>query len=215
MPLSAGQIYFHMLRCRPDDEEAINAWRSQIQTPHAADKVKQLFGRARLSAAFREVAKIPAFGAFMQAGNTDALLGMKCDEEVVHYLARIPATWSFLVGGEAMLHKIDRSTIEALQLRCPANCTRDREVLEPLVNQGTIFAAFDERKRREIWQSLLVFHRRVPSLYAFFEDVKYLRDVARCVTWLVRPSRRQTVRQGCRTAFARPAAGFDRAYQEL
>lgn len=204
-----------MLRCAPEDSEAIDAWRAQLQSDHESQKVPELFNRTRLSAAFREVAKIPALGAFMLAGNIDALLGAKCDEEIIHYLTSIPAAWSFFTGGEAMLHRIDRSTIEELQLRCPANCARDQATLKPKVDEGTIFAAFDVRERQEIWQNLLVYHRRIPSLWTFFEDLKYLRDLARSMKQLVKPSRRQTIRQAFRAACDLSPDRFDRAYRRL
>ena len=204
-----------MLRCPSHDSTAIDAWRAQIQTPHAAEKVQQLFLRTPLSTAFREVAQIPAMGAWMQAGNIDALLGVKCDEEIIEYLATIPAAWSYFVGGAAMLHKIDRHTIEMVQLRCPANCAQDRTTLDSMMADGTIFSAFEATTRQEIWQRLLLFTRRVPSLYAFFEDLKYLRDLAGEVVRFVKPLRKQTIRQACRAAFALPLARFDRAYRQL
>ncbi|KAK5069383.1 hypothetical protein LTR51_008633 [Lithohypha guttulata] len=167
----------------------------------------------------------------MLAGNIRALMGIKCDEEIVHYLSHIYQTFSFLLDGDVLaMAKVDRHTIEQLQSRNPANCRQDRTLLEPMVEAGSIFRAFDLAARRAIWDKLLVHRGLVLSLQTFFEDLKYLKVLAHCVLKLVQPVRLQTVRQAFKEAYVGNSSpiraydcipartepdGFDLAYRQV
>jgi len=220
VPLSAGEIYFHMLQCDPEDDEAIDYWQAQIQTSNSSKEVRQLFARNDLNAAFRQLSRSPAHGRFMLAGNIRALLGVKSDEEIRHYLSHIDSAWSYFFDGDTVaMSKLDPSSIEKLQLRSPSNCLKDRQALQPLIEDGSILAGFTLLERRENWNRILSYRRLIPSLYTFFEDLKYHRILVRCLTQLVKPSRRQTVRQAFRAAFDIPwrpnAETFDLAYRRV
>lgn len=217
--LSAGEVYFHILRCDPEDTERIDGWLARLQTSNSVKEVQSLYARQKFNAAFARLAKIPAFGPSMLVGNIRVLMGLKCDEEIVHYLNYVYSTWSFFLGAdETAMARVDRSTVEQLQSRSPANCREDRGLLEPLIEQGVILRTFDRESRQTIWDRLLTHRRLIPSLQTFFEDLKYLRDLDRCIRRLIRPARLQTVRQALRYAFARDPAGvhgFDQAYRRL
>lgn len=223
-PLSAGEIYFHILRCDPDDVEEINRWLALIQTDNGRYEVQHPLKQTKLNNAFRLLASIPALAPSMQTGNIRALKGVKCDEEVLRSLSHIHRTWTFLLNDDrSALAMVDHHTVECLQSRCPANCRQDRDLLEPMFDKGSIFQAFDPASRREIWQRLLRLRRLVPSLNTFFHDLKYLKDVAHCVTLLIQPAQRQTVREACRQSFdasehpsrTRNTLAFDQAYREF
>ncbi|KAK5094390.1 hypothetical protein LTS08_008609 [Lithohypha guttulata] len=224
MPLTAGEIYFHILRCDPDDVEEINRWLALIQTENGRKEVQLLLARKKLNESFRPLAGMPALGASMQVGNIRALMGIKCDEEILHSLSHIYRTWMFLLDdNQAALAMVDHRTVERLQSRCPANCRQDRDWLQPMFEDGSVFRAFDPASRREIWQRLLTLRRLVPSLETFFHDLKYLKDIASCVTMLIQPTQRQTIREACRQSFLTSEhtsqtpgpVDFDHAYREF
>lgn len=113
--------------------------------------------------------------------------------------------------------RVDRHTVEQIQSHGPANCQQDRDFLQPIIETGLIFRQFDLAGRDAICQGLLTHRRLLPSLHTFFKDLKYLEDLACCVSRLVQPFRRQTIRQAFREAFAgNPTSrNFDLAYRRV
>ncbi|KAL5344424.1 hypothetical protein ACLOAV_010684 [Pseudogymnoascus australis] len=59
--------------------------------------------------------------------------------------------------------------------------------------RGQIFAEFSQPEREVIWGDLRSVDCLIPSLFTFFEDLKYLIACAGCLKRLVRPSRQDTV----------------------
>lgn len=61
---------------------------------------------------------------------------------------------------------------------------------------GEIFGAFSNQERNHIWQNLCsnTTDRLVPSLFMFFENLKYIKGPADCMKCLVGAKRRTTIR---------------------
>lgn len=85
------------------------------------------------------------------------------------------------------MKKIDRDTIDALQLLAPGKSRTDGKTACGLVLSGQAFAEFSDEERRIIWDRMKDFDGLVPSLYTFFEDFKYLESCAHCVKRLFGP----------------------------
>jgi hypothetical protein len=69
------------------------------------------------------------------------------------------------------------------------------------VLRGQIFSAFSQQEREAIWDELRSIDGLIPSLYTFFEDLKYLSACADCLKRLVKLSRRDTVYTALRQKF--------------
>jgi hypothetical protein len=78
------------------------------------------------------------------------------------------------------MQKVDRATVKALELMAPGACKADFQALYSKVRNGQILSAFSERDREDIWSRVLsaTVNRLVPSLFSFFEDLNYLKNVA-------------------------------------
>ena len=145
---------------------------------------------------FRRLARFPAFGRELLPGNIGSLLRVKCPEEIGHYLSYIWDSWSYLFDGvEAPELRLDPRTIEIVRLRNVMFCKTDHDFLEPLVRRGAVFESFRSSERQIIWRNMKRFRARIPSLGVFFEDFKYLEDLAACVKPLFNCPRGQTLRE--------------------
>jgi len=110
---------------------------------------------------------------------------------------------------------VDEITVKALELRAPRFCTRDAGDLRAQLLGGTIFSAFSERDRAGIWARLQAVDGLIPSLYALFENVNYLKALAACMTRLVRPSPGDTVSTALFKAFSDINQRADRAVIQI
>ena len=201
-PPIVGDVFFHILKCDPTDTATINFWWSQVHSKDEIRELQRLLKRPSLAEAFRKVAQIPAFGRELLPGNVGSLLRLKCDEEIVHYLLHTCNAWAQLLENvPAAQQRVDPTTVATVRSRNIRYCRTDHDFLEPLVRRGTIFGNFQASERQVVWRNMKKFPGRVPSLAVFFEDFKYLEDVAACVKTLFDFPRGQTVFQVLNQSF--------------
>jgi hypothetical protein len=105
----------------------------------------------------------------------------------VHYLKHILIVWSsILPKDQGLLRLADETTVEALQLRVPGLCSEDSEFLEGLMNDGVLFPSVkSQQERQTIWRRLLQVRTLIPSLYTFFEDIKYIKPQVKIIKQLL------------------------------
>ncbi len=116
------------------------------------------------------------------------------EQEVLHYLEHIKEVWHKLLRGDkTALQKVDQVTVKALELKAPRYSKRDAQVVQGQLLSGQIFSAFSQQEREAIWSELRSIDCLIPSLFTFFEDLKYLSACADCLKQLVKLSRRDTV----------------------
>ena len=77
-----------------------------------------------------------------------------------------------------MLAKVDPKTVRAFQLRCPRLSVQDTHDLRVKLDAGEILGNFNTFERTLIWNNLVQLDCIIPSLYTFFEDMKYLQSCA-------------------------------------
>ncbi|KAK5065433.1 hypothetical protein LTR84_001271 [Exophiala bonariae] len=129
--------------------------------------------------------------------------GSRRDQEVLHYLEHVREVWHRLLRGDkAALQKVDQDTVKALELRAPRYSRRESLLLYGQMLSGQIFGAFSREEREEIWLDLRSIDGLIPSLFTFFEDLKYLSAPANCLKQLVHVSRRDTLRTAFQRKFA-------------
>ncbi|OBT56666.1 hypothetical protein VE04_03822 [Pseudogymnoascus sp. 24MN13] len=148
----------------------------------------------KLAVAFDDLLDIPGLWGGMKISMLGTVMSLNCDEEVIHYLQHIKEFWHRLLRGNyTALRKVDEATVKALELKSPRYSRRDARVLQGLVMRGEIFAEFSQPEREVIWGDLRSVDGLIPSLFTFFEDLKYLIACAGCLKRLVRLSRQDTV----------------------
>jgi len=74
-----------------------------------------------------------------------------------------------------MMQKVDQATVKALELTAPGACTTDAQTLSGKLQSYQIFGAFRGQDREDIWNKLCSINCLIPSLFTFFEDLKYLQ----------------------------------------
>jgi hypothetical protein len=83
--------------------------------------------------------------------------------------------------------------VKVVELRAPGVSTLDATFLHGQVLGGTIFKDFSPQEREVIWNNIRAFKGIIPSLFTFFEDVKFLEACVDGVKRLVTVSPDQTV----------------------
>ena len=130
------------------------------------------------------------------------MLAHVANQEILHHLEHIKEVWhQILHRDNAALQKVDQVTVRALELRAPRYSRRDALLLEGQLLSGQIFSAFSRVEREEIWRDLSSIDGLIPSLFTFFEDLKYLSACADCLKRLVKLSRRDTIYTALRRKF--------------
>ncbi|KAM3471501.1 hypothetical protein MY8738_009293 [Beauveria namnaoensis] len=126
-------------------------------------------------------------------------------QELLAYLRFIKDFWyNVFDRDEAAMEKLDEDTIDKIQLTAPGACERQARHLYEKVNSGQIFSAFSDTERNRIWLRLCSATKDclVPSLLAFFENLKYLQPAADCMRRLVHLERKQSIRCAFEIAFS-------------
>jgi len=91
------------------------------------------------------------------------------------------------------MQKVNQVTVKALELKASRLSTLDAKVLRGQVLEGEIFGAFSEQERVAIRGRLQAVDDLIPSLFTFFENVKYLEACVNCVKRLISLSSRNIV----------------------
>jgi len=146
----------------------------------------------------------------MRISTIHKVVGMKCDEvdllltlyinfadtqqEVLHYLDHIKNVWSKILGEDKQaMQKVDQATVKALESKAPRFSRLDAQAVQGPLLSGRIFSAFSQQDREAVWCRLCSIDGLIPSLFTFFEDIKYLQATADCVKQLIKLSPRDTV----------------------
>ena len=74
------------------------------------------------------------------------------------------------------MQNTDKDTVEALQLKAPGLSTEDLASIEISFRERKLFSSIlNPESREQIWENLRKEKRLIPSLWSFFEDIKYLK----------------------------------------
>jgi hypothetical protein len=82
----------------------------------------------------------------------------------------------------------DNRTVQEIQLRAPGSSSDDVKALRPLLVKGILWGTVDLEEREAIWKRLLSLEGiLIPSLYTFFEDLKFLKAPEKIMKSLIEP----------------------------
>ncbi|KAF1970799.1 hypothetical protein BU23DRAFT_537524 [Bimuria novae-zelandiae CBS 107.79] len=162
-------------------------WLGRLQAAGKRKKqnLVRLLKHSEFRSAFDCQLQMPGLAGGMNLGTIHVMFAMRCDEVTVPALGD---TWSAILGhGADAMKRLDRRTVEAMELSAPASDERDATRLYGELRDGKIFGAFNHREREAIWQNVLAVSadRLIPSLRSFFEDLKYLHGPAECIKRLL------------------------------
>jgi hypothetical protein len=92
--------------------------------------------------------------------------------------------WSLILDGLAP-YQLDSGSVQTLQLHAPACSSYDRSFIITQFDEVKVFRAATYQDREIILGRLLLVSGRVPSLFTFLEDTKYLEPCAKAMRILV------------------------------
>ncbi|TQV90526.1 hypothetical protein IF1G_10849 [Cordyceps javanica] len=150
--------------------------RASSKSENKKDRLDQLWKHSKFAAAFDAFQHLPAL-----------YCGLRLSE-LLSFLRHIKDFWYQIFDeDESAMKRLDEDTVLALQLKAPGACEKEARTLYAQVHSGCIFGAFNETTRNRIWLRLCsaTADCLVPSLYAFFENLKYLQAAADCMRRLV------------------------------
>ncbi|KAF2181292.1 hypothetical protein K469DRAFT_590091, partial [Zopfia rhizophila CBS 207.26] len=187
---SDSHIYTMICICRREGGvrgfAAEERWWSLL-SPNKKKDLERFLKYQKLAAQFNDIHIIPGFWFGNWIGNLHEILAMRCDERVLHYFNHIYSTWLRILGGNVELMRlIDKATVDALELRAPSASRDDLIFLQRHFDDGVLFASItNANQRMQIWRNLTSIYGLIPTLRSFFEDVKFIRPIAKAMKRLL------------------------------
>ncbi|KAF1739603.1 hypothetical protein CRV24_001539 [Beauveria bassiana] len=172
---------------------------------HRKNQLKRLFEHDEFAPAFDAFRHLPALYCGLRLSVINKMIAMRCHDELLSYLRFIKDFWYGVFDkDEAAMEKLDEDTVREIQFTAPGACERQARHLYAKVNSGQIFSAFSDTERNRIWLRLCSATEvcLVPSLLAFFENLKYLQPAAVCMRRLVHLEKGESIRCALEKAFS-------------
>ncbi|KAM0714194.1 hypothetical protein Q7P37_009981 [Cladosporium fusiforme] len=192
-----GEIFYKIRQYHLANDEANELkWWARLTETKRKD-LKQLLRDARYTKAFDGMLPWPGLWTPVKLGSLHRLLCMKCDEELLAYLTYISEIWRRITANVDTSDIVDAGSVEKLQSLAPQHSTADAESISDLVAANKIFTRVtDAGQRGTILANLRSIQDMIPSLFTFFEDLKYLEPCAKVLKALLPPRGRQSVSRG-------------------
>ncbi|KAI1382530.1 uncharacterized protein F4822DRAFT_441841 [Hypoxylon trugodes] len=182
-----------------------NRWTARLasRSTYLADRLNQLIKHPDFGPAFDAFQHLPALYSGLRLSVINKVIYMNCHEEHLSFLGHVRSFFENLFDRNIdTMKKLDIPTLEAIQLKAPGACRADTDELKHRIRRGELFGAFTEEERSAIWTRLcaLTTDCVVPSLYAFFEDRKWLEGPAICFKQLLNVKKGNTIRSALERA---------------
>ncbi|KAF1353041.1 hypothetical protein EJ07DRAFT_134654 [Lizonia empirigonia] len=209
---SDGEIFRKIrLYHRQNDAEAENHWWAFLDKSKLRD-LRQLLKKQDIAAAFDQLIDLPGLWTKVQLGALQRLLALKCDEEIIAYLHHIKRAWSGILrtGSEVLPPSIvDATTVTKLESLAPNYSDIDRELVSVLMRNGDLFPSqHDENVRQDLLKNICNFSGIIPSLWTFFETLKYLEPICEILRKLLGGKVRQSIRASLKGHYFAPEKIF-------
>ncbi|KAH9873409.1 hypothetical protein IAQ61_004032, partial [Plenodomus lingam] len=196
--------YYH----REKDAEAENRWWARLDKSKPKD-LRQLLKRHKLASAFDALIDFPGLWAKIQLGALHRLLTLKCDEEMIRYLNHVALTWTTILKYESTTMSpsiVDAVTVSHLELLAPNHSKIDRDLLLDLMDRQILFpSVIDNQQRRALASNLCATIGLIPSLWTFFEVLKYLEPMCEILKDLIGGKQKRTIHSSLMANYYPPA----------
>ncbi|CBX95206.1 hypothetical protein LEMA_P023580.1 [Plenodomus lingam JN3] len=196
--------YYH----REKDAEAENRWWARLDKSKPKD-LRQLLKRHKLASAFDALIDFPGLWAKIQLGALHRLLTLKCDEEMIRYLNHVALTWTTILKYESTTMSpsiVDAVTVNHLELLAPNHSKIDRDLLLDLMDRQILFpSVIDNQQRRALASNLCATIGLIPSLWTFFEVLKYLEPMCEILKDLIGGKQKRTIHSSLMANYYPPA----------
>ncbi|KAI6081771.1 hypothetical protein F4821DRAFT_264558 [Hypoxylon rubiginosum] len=182
-------------------------WRARLAS-ESRDKearLRQLDGHHELQSAFDAFRPLRALYLGLRLSMINKILSMRCPEEVLSSLKHVKDVFYLLFDGdEEAMGRLAPTDVQALQQKAPGVCKADADELYGRIRSGEILGGFRQQERVLLWERLCRATEDyvVPSLYGFFENLKYLEDAAACMRKPVDLEGQESVRSAYERCFS-------------
>ncbi|ERF68657.1 hypothetical protein EPUS_05718 [Endocarpon pusillum Z07020] len=179
-------------------------WQARLSASKRKD-VRQLHERyPHLTEAFDSLLPVIGLWAAVEIGTFHRILTLRCPEvmcnmlpsnhchahihqEMVHYLHHVGRIWRQILSNEHLAF-VDPATVAFLETLAPKFSTQDSAAVRRAMHDRVIFPQISrEITRGQILNRILETPERIPSLFTFFEDTKYLEPCAKALKFLLPP----------------------------
>jgi hypothetical protein len=125
------------------------------------------------------------------------------------YLDHVAKAWKRILSyGDTMLpfSAIDAVTVQSLELLSPKYSTIDKSLVIDLMERGKIFPSqHDSEIRKTLLENICEFPGVIPSLWTFFETLKYLEPLCEALRHLLGRQMKRTIRSSLAGLFFAPS----------
>ena len=125
------------------------------------------------------------------------------------YLEHIAKAWKRILRcGDTMLPSsaVDADTVQSLELLAPKHSDIDKSLVIVLMERGKIFPSQNDRGiRTTLLENLCDFPGVIPSLWTFFETLKYLEPLCEALRQLLGEQMKRTIRSSFMGLFFAPS----------
>ncbi|KAK4552385.1 hypothetical protein LTR86_010399 [Recurvomyces mirabilis] len=208
-PHSDGEIFRKVCLYRRDglcDDE--RRWWERLSLSKAKD-LRQLLAVEAYAKAFEKLLEWPGLWDPVHLGSLHRLLPMRCTEEALAYLEYISEALTTITCPaleDLLPAAVDAITVHHLQGLSPSKSRADAETVTSLMQRRVIFPTVsDVRTRDRLLRSILDYPDMIPSLFTFFESLKYLEPGAQVLKSLLPPKQKKTIREAFFATYTRPA----------
>jgi hypothetical protein len=176
-------------------------WQARLSDGKRKD-VEQLHDRfPHLTEAFDSLLPIVGLWATVEIGTLHRILTIRCPEvgtahsshtiipphihqEMVHYLRHIKRIWRQILPNE-QLSFVDPASVTFLETLAPRFSVQDSAAVRRAMHDQILFPQINgEIARGRILNRILNIPERIPSLFTFFEDTKFLEPCAKALKCL-------------------------------
>lgn len=113
------------------------------------------------------------------------------------YLGYISATWTGITANIDVRNVVDASSVEQLQSLAPHHSSADAKTIDDMIKTNKIFTTLTgESDRSVVLANLHSIQSMIPSLFTFFEDLKYLEPCAKVLKALLPPRGKKSIFRG-------------------
>lgn len=127
---------------------------------------------------------------------------------MIRYLAHVKRIWdSILKCGQIILpySVVDSVTVAKLETLCPRYSASDKDHVSSMMKDHVIFpSVIDETVRKVLLENIVNLPSLIPSLWTFFETLKYLEPICDALKQLIGNKMKGTIRKSLLGSFFPP-----------
>lgn len=122
------------------------------------------------------------------------------------YLDHVKDTWIEILSSTSLLPlHVDTITVQHLEGLAPKYSERDRASITDLMRQGALFPSVqDEHIRDQLLENLFRLPCIIPSLWTFFELLKYIQPICEVLRELLGAQMGTTIRSSFMSLYFQP-----------